>query len=70
MIISTIQCQCCIILQKNRRFISRTDEQLLKHFTFYKVIEKKIISDCKKYNIKCIDTSEDREKTLNQLLKK
>lgn len=47
----------------------RTDAQLLKHFTFYKDIEKKIISDCKKYNIKCIDTSENRGVILDQLLK-
>ena len=47
----------------------RTDEQLLKHFTFYKDIEKKIISDCNKYNIKCIDTSENRGVILDQLLK-
>lgn len=48
----------------------RTDQQLLKHFTFYKDIEKKIISDCNKYNIKYIDTSEDREVVFNQLLEK
>ena len=47
----------------------RTDQQLLKHFTFYKDIEKKIISDCNKYNIKCIDTSENRGVILDQLLK-
>ena len=46
----------------------RTDQQLLKHFTFYKDIEKQIISDCNKYNIKCIDTSEDRKKIFDQLL--
>lgn len=46
----------------------RTDEQLLKHFKFYKDIEKKIINDCKKYDIKCIDTSENREVILSQLL--
>lgn len=27
-----------------------------------------MISDCKKYNIKCIDTSENRQMVLNQLL--
>ena len=46
----------------------RTDEQLLKHFKFYKDIEKKIINESKKYDIKCIDTSENREVILSQLL--
>lgn len=46
----------------------RTDEKLLNHFKFYKDIEKVIIKDCKKYNIKCIDTSENRESILNKLL--
>jgi len=66
------------ILNNCRKFDSkeewttrRTDEQLLKHFEFYKDIEKKVISDCKKYNIRCIDTSEDREiifvKLLNEI---
>lgn len=63
------------ILDNCRKFDSkeewttrRTDEELLNHFKFYKDIEKKIISDCKKYNIKCIDTSENRQMILNQLL--
>ena len=46
----------------------RTDEELLNHFKFYKKIENKIIADCKKYNIKCIDTSENRKIILNELL--
>lgn len=46
----------------------RTDEQLLNHFDFYKDIEKKIIDDCKKYNIKCIDTSNNRETIFKNLL--
>lgn len=46
----------------------RTDEQLLKHFTFYKEIEKKIISDCKKNNIKCINTSDNRDIVLEKLM--
>lgn len=46
----------------------RTDEELLNHFKFYKKIENKIIDDCKKYNIKCIDTSENRKIILNELL--
>ena len=63
------------ILENCRKFDSkeewttrRTDEELLNHFEFYKDIEKKIISDCKKYNIKCIDTSENRQLIFNQLL--
>lgn len=63
------------ILKNCRKFDSkeewttrRTEEQLLKHFTFYKDIEKKIISDCKKYNIKCIDTSENRNMIFSKLL--
>lgn len=63
------------ILENCRKFDSdeewttrRTDEELLKHFKFYKKIEKIIINDCKKYNIKCIDTSENREIVLNKLL--
>ena len=47
------------ILDNCRKFDSkeewttrRSDEELLNHFKFYKDIEKKIISDCKKYNIK------------------
>ena len=46
----------------------RSDDELLNHFKFYKDIEKKIISDCKIYNIKCIDTSENRQIVFNQLL--
>lgn len=64
------------ILENCRKYDSKeewttrkTDEHLLKHFQFYKEIEKKIIIDCKKYNIKCIDISEDREEILKQLLK-
>ena len=45
-----------------------SDDKLLNHFKFYKDIEKKIISDCKKYNIKCIDTSQNRQIILKQLL--
>lgn len=63
------------ILENCRKFDSkeewttrRSNEELLKHFKFYKDIEKKIISDCKKYNIKCIDTSENRKMILSQLL--
>lgn len=63
------------ILENCRKFDSkeewttrRTDKELLNHFEFYKDIEKKIISDCKKYNIKCIDTSENRQLIFNQLL--
>ena len=63
------------ILENCRKFDSdeewttrRTDEELLKHFKFYKKIEKTIINDCKKYNIKCIDTSENRDIVLNKLL--
>lgn len=63
------------ILENCRKFDSReewttrrSDEELLNHFKFYKDIEKKIISDCKKYNIKCIDTSENRKAILCQLL--
>ena len=43
-------------------------DELLNHFKFYKDIEKKIISDCKIHNIKCIDTSENRQIIFNQLL--
>lgn len=63
------------ILENCRKFDSkeewttrRSDEELLNHFKFYKDIEKKIISECKKYNIKCIDTSENRKMILSQLL--
>lgn len=63
------------ILENCRKFDSkeewttrRTDEELLNHFEFYKDIEKKIINDCKKYNIKCIDTSENRQIIFNQLV--
>lgn len=45
-----------------------TNEQLLKHFTFYKGIEKTIIEDCNKYNFKCIDTSENRKQIFNNLI--
>lgn len=63
------------ILENCRKFDSkeewttrRSDEVLLNHFKFYKDIEKKLISDCKKYNIKCIDTSQNREVIFYQLL--
>lgn len=63
------------ILENCRKFDSkeewttrRTDEELLDHFEFYKDVEKKIINDCKKYNIKCIDTSENRQIIFNQLV--
>lgn len=63
------------ILENCRKFDSkeewttrRTDEELLNHFEFYKDVEKKIINDCKKYNIKCIDTSENRQILFNQLV--
>ena len=46
----------------------RNDNKLIEHFTFYKSIEKKIILDCKKYGIKCIDMSHNRNKILNDLL--
>lgn len=39
----------------------KSDEELLKHFVFYKDMEKKIINDCKKYGIRCIDTSESKD---------
>ena len=63
------------ILENCRKFDSkeewttrRSDDELLNHFKFYKDIEKKIIKDCKMYNIKCIDTSENRQILFNQLL--
>lgn len=63
------------ILQNCRKFDSekewttrRTDTELLDHFRFYKNIEKEIIMECQKYNIKYVDTSENREMKLNQLL--
>ena len=63
------------ILENCRKFDSkeewttrRSDDELLNHFKFYKDIEKKIIKDCKIYNIKCIDTSENRQILFNQLL--
>ena len=63
------------ILENCRKFDSkeewttrRTDEELLNHFEFYKDVEKKIINDCKIYNIKCIDTSENRQIIFNQLV--
>lgn len=63
------------ILENCRKFDSkeewttrRSDEQLLNHFKFYKNVEKKIIKDCKKYNIKCIDISENRQTIFKQLL--
>ena len=63
------------ILENCRKFDSkeewttrRSDEELLDHFEFYKNIEKKIISECKEYNIKYIDTSENRKVILSQLL--
>lgn len=63
------------ILKNCRKFDSkeewttrRSDEELLNHFKFYKNIEKKIIIECKKYNLKCIDTSENRQMILNRLL--
>ena len=42
--------------------------ELLNHFRFYKDIEKEIISNCKMYNIKCIDTSKKRQMVFNKLL--
>ena len=63
------------ILENCRKFDSkeewttrRSDEQLLNHFKFYKNVEKKIIKDCKKYNIKCIDISTNRQTIFKQLL--
>lgn len=63
------------ILENCRKFDSkeewttrRTDEELLNHFKFYKDIESTILKDCKKYNIKCIDTSENRKIIFKQLL--
>lgn len=46
----------------------RTDEKLLEHFKFYKDIEKEIIDECKKYNIKCVDMSKNRSDVLTKLL--
>lgn len=46
----------------------RSDEEIIKHMKFYKNIEKKIIEDCKKYDISCIDTSENRDIILKNLL--
>lgn len=46
----------------------KTDEELIKHFNFYKKIEKGIMNQCKKYNIKCIDTSHNRDLIFKKLL--
>ena len=46
----------------------RSDDELLNHFRFYKDIEKELISNCKMYNIKCIDTSKNRQMVFNKLL--
>lgn len=48
--------------------IRKSDEEILKHMEFYKPIEKQIIQDCDKYGFKCIDTSENREEILIELL--
>lgn len=47
----------------------RTDENLLNHIKKAKEFENKIIDQCKKYNIKYIDTSFNREKLFADLLK-
>ena len=46
----------------------RSDLELIKHFNFYKNIEKIIIEDCQKYNFKCVDTSINRDIVFNNLL--
>ena len=47
----------------------RTDENLLNHIKKAKEFENKILDQCKKYNIKYIDTSFNREKLFADLLK-
>lgn len=47
----------------------RTDEQLLKHMEFYKNVETTIIDECNKYGFKCVDTSKDRDKIFDNLLR-
>lgn len=71
----TEKLSCAQILANCRHFDAkeewttrRSDETLLKHFQFYKDIEQKIIRDCAKYHLPCIDTSTNREATLQQLL--
>ena len=52
----------------NQWTYKRTDEQLSKHFEIAKEFEIKIIEQCKKYNIECIDTSHNREIIFKHLL--
>lgn len=52
----------------NQWTTKRTDEQLSNHLKIAKDFEIKIIEQCKKYNIKCIDTSHNREIIFKQLL--
>ena len=59
---------CRIYDNEDEWTVRRSDEQLLKHFRFYKEIENEIIIQCKKYNIKCVDTSENRNVVLQKLL--
>lgn len=46
----------------------RSDEQLIKHFEFYKGIEKQIKEDCNKYNLRIVDTSLNRKEIFDSLL--
>lgn len=59
---------CRIYDDKNEWTNRRTDEELYNHFEFYKTIEQEIITDCKKYDFKCIDTSINRDEIFEKLL--
>lgn len=53
---------------ENQWTSKRTNENLLNHIKKAKKFENKIIEQCKKYNIKYIDTSYNRENIFKELL--
>lgn len=55
---------------ENQWTSKRTDENLLNHIKKAKKFEKQIIEQCKKYNIKYIETSHNREKVFSELMEK
>ena len=53
---------------ENQWTSKRTNENLLNHIKKAKEFENQIIEQCKKYNMKYIDTSYNRESIFNELL--
>ena len=62
--------KCRYYDDENQWTSKRTDDNLLNHIKKAKEFENQIIDQCKKYNIKFIDTSNNREATFEKLLVK